>query len=206
MTHNYPQNPNLIELAQSIADKIDPGLKVVEHYSNTQAYRVIKDDDTYILKIDKAANRYIDTEITALRRLADLPKIPNLIDVYMDKSEQYNWLLRENVEGKLFAEYINWFYQPEHDPVFVQKDAGKEFKKLVKQIHRRGVCRLDLHVDNVIIDRDGYLCLFDFNSSYIVSWLSVYFRADSPRPEDLKEMMGFLKMLKAERGQAPHNS
>ena len=79
---------------------------MVEHYSNTQAYRVIKDDDTYILKIDKAANRYIDTEITALRRLADLPKIPNLIDVYMDKSEQYNWLLRENVEGKLFAEYI----------------------------------------------------------------------------------------------------
>ncbi len=104
--------------------------------------------------------RLADRERRALERLADLPEIPNALGpVY--------------AHGKLLRNAVARSYVAGH-PLAKNEQVGPEFfatlRRVLAEMHRRGIAYVDLHKrENVIVGDDGRPYLVDFQICFDVT-------------------------------------
>jgi len=126
--------------------------------------RYESDGRSVILKVQRQASflliplRWIGRilaakERAALTRLADLPGIPKLLGEWGGTG-----LIREYIKGETLA-----------DVVRVDDQFHHRLRGLIDAIHARGMAYVDLEKrENVLIDREGRPCLFDFQIAWYV--------------------------------------
>jgi hypothetical protein len=100
-------------------------------------------------------------ERRALERLADLPNVPDSLgDVSADGNRLTNAVARVYVPG-----------HPLRKDEWVRADFFPTLRKLLAEMHRRGIAYVDLHKrENVIVGDDGRPYLIDFQIGFDVTY------------------------------------
>ena len=120
-------------------------------------------DDRAVLKefSDKSwpvrllGRRQVVLETRALRRLQGIAGIPKCYG----EAGAFG-ILMEPIEGERITRWCR-SERPEVGPMF------EKLKRLLDQIHARGVAHIDLRKrDNILIQDDGRPCIIDFNASF----------------------------------------
>ncbi|OLF17981.1 class III lanthionine synthetase LanKC [Actinophytocola xanthii] len=115
------------------------------------------------------AVRRLEREHDTLRRLAGIPGIPRVHDLFW--LGEHRFLAMEYVEGDVLGKAITLRY-PMIDPTATPEryaefsewavDIHRQVSETIAQVHERGVVYGDLHLFNIVVRPDDTIALLDF--------------------------------------------
>ncbi|MFC0108512.1 class III lanthionine synthetase LanKC [Kibdelosporangium aridum] len=154
----------------------------VVHFSNGGGIYVGKDTRTgkeVVLKearphagLDAWAHdavRRLEREHNTLRRLAGIPGIPEVYDLFW--LGEHRFMVMEYVKGDVLGKAITMRY-PLIDPAATDEDHARftdwavkihrQVEQTMKAVHERGIVYGDLHLFNIIVREDDTIALLDY--------------------------------------------
>jgi class III lanthionine synthetase len=115
------------------------------------------------------AVRRLDREYETLTRLAGIPGVPAVHDLFW--IGEHRFLAMDHVDGDVLGKAIVLRY-PLIDPASTQEDyAGftrwaidihRQVSETIEQIHERGIVYGDLHLFNIVVREDDTIALLDY--------------------------------------------
>jgi tRNA A-37 threonylcarbamoyl transferase component Bud32 len=152
-------------------------------YSNTGGIYRARDlvkGDTVVVREARPFTGYINSTIDAvallhkearvLKALDGTPWAPRYVDCF--QVWEHHYLVQEQVKGALLREYaLSRYFKPRKlaSPrrlFWIFRNVIEQLVRAIEAFHRRGIIVRDLSANNVMVRRDGSLCLIDLEFAW----------------------------------------
>jgi len=102
-------------------------------------------------------------EVEAIKNIKSM-YIPQVLDFILD--DNYSYTIIEYVEGESFDRLLTAGARFSHSQIigwYIQ------LARALETIHKQDICHRDIKPSNIMINKNGNICLIDFNSAYVSS-------------------------------------